>query len=107
MGMALMGMCVVLLLSIVADHLYITRKLKEKNTNTLHAINKTEEACLGILGGKFEGVENKKVWSGKTGDGLPWKVVEQASEENEGIFLYDVTLADIYLQGVRIQNKKR
>lgn len=106
-AMTLMGMCVAILLSMVADHLRITWKLAERNEKVLYAINKTEEACLGILGDGFEGVEGKKIWRGKTPKGLPWKVVEQTSEEGDETLFYDVSLAGLYLQGVRTQKQSK
>lgn len=104
MGMALMGTCVALLLSLLANHIYLARRLMERNNKVSHAMNKTEEACLGILGGKFEEVADKKrIWRGRVNAGLSWKVVEKISKEDGETFLYDVTLADVHFQGVRIQ----
>ncbi len=102
-GMVLIGISVTILLSLVADHLRLTGKIAERNKKVFYAIKKTEEACLGILEGTVEIVENKKIWSGKTDDGTPWKVVEQTSKENENTILYDVTVGGINLQGVGIQ----
>ncbi len=98
-----MGICVALFLNLITDHLLLTRKLIERNEKMLHVINKTEEACLGVLRGDFEGVENRKIWRGKTNEGLVWKVVEQVSKEDPRALLYDVAIGDISLQGVRIQ----
>lgn len=106
-GMALMGICATILISLLADHLRITQKLIERGNKILYAINKTEEACLGLLGDNFEKAEGKKIWRDTIGKGLPWKVIEQVSEEDKETFLYDVTIADVFLQGVRIQIRTR
>lgn len=102
-GVALIGICVAVLLGLVADHLRLILKLTERKEGLIYAINKTEEACLGLLGDKFEKEGDKRVWRDMAGQGLPWKVVEEVSEEDEGTFLYEVNLGDIHLQGVRIQ----
>lgn len=104
-GMALMGMCVAVLLSLVADNLRLTRKLKGRNKELFLAINKTEEAYLGILGDEFEKVGNKKVWRGLSKNGVPWKVVEETSKESKEILLYNINLVGLKLQGVRIQRQ--
>jgi hypothetical protein len=104
-GMALMGMCVAVLLSLVADNLRLTRKLEGRNKKLFLAINKTEEAYLGILGDEFEKVGDKKIWRGLSENGVPWKVVEEASKESEEIFLYNINLVGLKLQGVRIQRQ--
>ncbi len=102
-GVALMGICVAVLLGLVADNLRLTRKLTERNKTVFVAINKTEEAFLGILGDRFERVGDEKVWRGKTSEGLPWKVVERTSKESERTLVYDVTLPKIHLLGVNVQ----
>ncbi len=105
-GMALMGMCIAILLSLVADHIRLTRKLAERGKRVLQVINKAEEASLGILGEGFDKVGDRKIWRGKTKDGLPWKVVELASTEDKGILLYNVSSATISLLGVGLQKQK-
>jgi hypothetical protein len=105
-GMALMGMCVAILLGLVADHIRLTRKLTERGKKVLQVINKAEEASLGILGEGFDTVGDRKIWRGKTKDGLPWKVVESASTEDKGILLYDVSSATISLLSVGLQKQK-
>ncbi len=105
MGMTLMGMCVAVLLSLVADNLRLTRKLEGRNKKLFLAINKTEEAYLGILGDEFEEVGDKKIWRGLSVNGVPWKVVEEASKESKEILLYNINLVGLKLQGVRIQRQ--
>ena len=104
-GVALIGICVAILLGLVADHLRLTLKLTERKNKVIYAINKTEEACLGLLGNKFEKVEGKRIWRDMADQGFPWKVVEEVSKEDESTFLYEVSLADVHLQGVRIQKE--
>ncbi len=105
MGMALMGMCVAILLGLVADHIRLTRKLMERSKSILQIVNKAEEASLGLLGEGFDEVGDKRIWRGKTDNGLPWKVVEVASTEDKGILLYDVSSTTISLLGVGIQKQ--
>ena len=99
----MMGLCVAVLLDLVASNVRITRMLSERNGQLVLAINKTEEACLGLLGNDSEFVNDKKTWSGKIKKGLRWKVVEQPVKDDNKIFLYNVNIAGINLQGVRIQ----
>jgi len=73
-AMAIIGISIGIFFGLIGNSSRLRGKIDEHSKWLLLARTKTEEAFLGILGKKYEKLNEEKTFEGVTKDGVPWKV---------------------------------
>jgi len=73
-AMAIIGISIGIFFGLIGNSSRLRGKIDEHSKWLLLARTKTEEAFLGILGKKYEKLNEEKTFEGVTKDGVSWKV---------------------------------
>lgn len=110
-ALAIVGISLGVYMSLIGTSFKLKGKVDDHARKVLVAIQKAEEAHLGLLGDNYASGGDKRVWEGVTEDGIEWKVVESdkkdLDEKNkpvEGIIFYDVVAGGINISSIRSEN---
>ena len=110
-ALAIVGISLGVYMSLIGTSFRLKGKVDDHAKKVLVAIQKAEEAHLGLLGDKRTLGDSRRVWEGVTEDGTAWKVVENdkkdIEERNkpvEGIVFYDVVAGGVNISSIRSEN---
>ncbi|HHT9125594.1 MAG TPA: prepilin-type N-terminal cleavage/methylation domain-containing protein [Candidatus Brocadiia bacterium] len=110
-ALAIVGISLGVYMSLIGTSFRLKGKVDDHTKKVLFAIQKAEEAHLGLLGDKYASGDNKRVWEGVTEDGVVWKVLESdgrdLAEKNkpvDGITFYDVVAGGMNISSIRSEN---
>lgn len=92
-ALAIMGVSIGIFFGLVGNSSRLRGKIDEHTKLLLLARTKIEEAFLGILGKKYNKLNESKVFEGVTKDGIPWKVSE-VNKYKEAMKRIDMTASD-------------
>ncbi|MBI5677119.1 MAG: type II secretion system protein, partial [Planctomycetes bacterium] len=73
-ALAIVGISIGIFFGLIGNSSKLRGKIDEHTKLLLLARTKTEEAFLGILGKKYEKLNEEKTFEGVTKDGVQWKV---------------------------------
>ena len=75
-ALAIVGISIGIFFGLIGNSSKLRGKIDEHTKLLLLARTKTEEAFLGILGKKYEKLNEEKTFEGVTKDGVQWKVLQ-------------------------------
>lgn len=117
-ALAIVGISIGIFFGLIGSSSKLRGKIDEHAKLLLLARTKTEEAFLGILGKKYEKLNEEKTFEGVTKDGVPWKVsqvdkykearkkitMEASNEDESDVELppKGTTALSIHVEGINI-----
>ena len=117
-ALAIVGISIGIFFGLIGNSSKLRGKIDEHTKLLLLARTKTEEAFLGILGKKYEKLNEEKTFEGVTKDGVPWKVsqvdkykearkkitMEASNEDESDVELppKGTTALSIHVEGINI-----
>ncbi len=117
-ALAIVGISIGIFFGLIGNSSKLRGKIDEHTKLLLLARTKTEEAFLGILGKKYEKLNEEKTFEGVTKDGVQWKVsqvdkykearkkitMEASNEDESDIELppKGTTALSIHVEGINI-----
>ena len=117
-ALAIVGISIGIFFGLIGNSSKLRGKIDEHTKLLLLARTKTEEAFLGILGKKYEKLNEEKTFEGVTKDGVQWKVSQvdkykearkkitmEALEEDESDIELPpkgTTILSTYVEGINI-----
>jgi len=117
-ALAIVGISIGIFFGLIGNSSKLRGKIDEHSKLLLLARTKTEEAFLGLLGKKYEKLNEEKTFEGVTKDGVPWKVSQvdkykearkkitmEALEEDESDIELPpkgTTMLSIHVEGINI-----
>ncbi|MCF6157588.1 MAG: type II secretion system protein [wastewater metagenome] len=84
-ALAITGISISIFFSLIGNSSRLRGRIDEHTKQVLLARNKTEEAFLGILEKNYIIGDEKRLYEGKTKDGIQWKVTENSNNNDEEI----------------------
>ena len=117
-ALAIVGISIGIFFGLIGNSSKLRGKIDEHSKLLLLARTKTEEAFLGILGKKYEKLNEEKTFEGVTKDGVQWKVsqvdkykearkkitMEASNEDESDVELppKGTTALSIHVEGINI-----
>ncbi|HHT9112829.1 MAG TPA: type IV pilus modification PilV family protein [Candidatus Wunengus sp. YC65] len=117
-AMAIVGISIGIFFGLIGNSSRLRGKIDDHTKLLLLARTKTEEAFLGILGKKYEKLNEEKTFEGVTKDGVQWKVsqvdkykearkkitMEASNEDESDVELppKGTTALSIHVEGINI-----
>ena len=117
-ALAIVGISIGIFFGLIGNSSKLRGKIDEHTKLLLLARTKTEEAFLGILGKKYEKLNEEKTFEGVTKDGVQWKVsqvdkykearkkitMEASNEDESDVELppKGTTALSIHVEGINI-----
>lgn len=80
-AMAIMGIAISIFFSLIGSSSKLRGRVDEHAKLVFLARTKTEEAFLGLFEKNYTSMDEKKIFEGKTKDGIQWKVTENSKKD--------------------------